>query len=84
SAQKRLENAQKILDACRDMGISEKDVWIDCLSLTVSAQQEQAMETLNAIRVLSERGIQTTLGVSNISFGLPDRPLLTSTFLTMA
>ncbi|WP_082743313.1 homocysteine S-methyltransferase family protein [Faecalibaculum rodentium] len=84
SAQKRLENAQKILDACRDMGISEKDVWIDCLSLTVSAQQEQAMETLNAIRVLGERGIQTTLGVSNISFGLPDRPLLTSTFLTMA
>lgn len=84
SAQKRLENAQKILDACREMGISEKDVWIDCLSLTVSAQQEQAMETLNAIRVLSERGIQTTLGVSNISFGLPDRPLLTSTFLTMA
>lgn len=84
SAQKRLENAQKILDACRQMGISEKDVWIDCLSLTVSAQQEQAMETLNAIRVLSERGIQTTLGVSNISFGLPDRPLLTSTFLTMA
>jgi 5-methyltetrahydrofolate--homocysteine methyltransferase len=84
SAQKRLENAQKILDACRGMGISEKDVWIDCLSLTVSAQQEQAMETLNAIRVLSERGIQTTLGVSNISFGLPDRPLLTSTFLTMA
>ncbi|WP_300940686.1 homocysteine S-methyltransferase family protein [Faecalibaculum rodentium] len=84
SAQKRLENAQKILDACRDMGISEKDVWIDCLSLTVSAQQEQAMETLNAIRVLSERGIQTTLGVSNISFGLPDRLLLTSTFLTMA
>lgn len=84
SAQKRLENAQKILNACRDMGISEKDVWIDCLSLTVSAQQEQAMETLNAIRVLSERGIQTTLGVSNISFGLPDRPLLTSTFLTMA
>ena len=84
SAQKRLENAQKILDACRDMGISEKDVWIDCLSLTVSAQPEQAMETLNAIRVLSERGIQTTLGVSNISFGLPDRLLLTSTFLTMA
>ncbi len=84
SAQKRLENAQKILDACRDMGISEKDVWIDCLSLTVSAQQEQARETLNAIRVLGERGIQTTLGVSNISFGLPDRPLLTSTFLTMA
>ncbi|WP_276815115.1 homocysteine S-methyltransferase family protein [Faecalibaculum rodentium] len=84
SAQKRLENAQKILNACREMGISEKDVWIDCLSLTVSAQQEQAMETLNAIRVLSERGIQTTLGVSNISFGLPDRPLLTSTFLTMA
>lgn len=84
TAGKRLENAQKILDACQKLGIPQEDVWIDCLSLTVSAQQEQAVETLKAIRALSERGIQTTLGVSNISFGLPDRPLMTATFLTMA
>ncbi|WP_297567473.1 homocysteine S-methyltransferase family protein [uncultured Faecalibaculum sp.] len=84
TAEKRLENADKILQACEQAGIAREDVWIDCLSLTVSAQQEQAMETLKAIRTLSDRGIQTTLGVSNISFGLPDRGLLTATFLTMA
>lgn len=64
TAEKRLENADKILQACEQAGIAREDVWIDCLSLTVSAQQEQAMETLKAIRTLSDRGIQTTLGVS--------------------
>ena len=66
-------------------GIPRQDLWIDCLTLTVSAQQEQAAETLKAVRyVREEMGLQTVLGVSNISFGLPNRPLITQSFLTAA
>ena len=60
-------------------------MWIDCLTLTVSAQQDQPYETLAAIRhVTKELGLPTVLGVSNISFGLPNRPLMATTFLTQA
>jgi 5-methyltetrahydrofolate--homocysteine methyltransferase len=58
-------------------------VWIDCLTLTVSAQQEQAAETLKAVsEVRRALGLQTVLGVSNISFGLPNRALVTQSFLS--
>ena len=60
-------------------------MWIDCLTLTVSAQQDQAEATLEAVRrVTEELRVPTVLGVSNISFGLPNRPLLTQTFLIRA
>ena len=60
-------------------------MWIDCLTLTVSAQQEQAAETLQAVRrVTEELGLCTVLGVSNISFGLPNRMLVTQAFLMSA
>ena len=60
-------------------------MWIDCLTLTVSAQQEQAEATLEAVRrVTQELGLRTVLGVSNISFGLPNRPLVTQAFLLRA
>ena len=81
----RVDIAQRILDAALAHGIRKEDVWIDCLTLTVSAQQEQARETLSALRtVRQELGLQTVLGVSNISFGLPNRPLITETFLIQA
>ena len=81
----RVAIAQRILDAALAHGIAKEDLWIDCLTLTASAQQEQAAETLKAVRtVRHEMGLQTTLGVSNISFGLPNRPLLTQSFLTQA
>lgn len=85
TADKRFSIAEKILDRAIAAGIPRQDVWIDCLTLTVSAQQEQAEETLKAVhRVRAELGLQTVLGVSNISFGLPNRPLITQTFLIRA
>ena len=85
TAEQRFAIAKRILAAALSYGIPREDVWIDCLTLTVSAQQEQARETLTALRrVREELGLQTVLGVSNISFGLPNRPLVTRTFLVEA
>ena len=85
TAEGRLAIARRILDAALDCGIPAEDVWIDCLTLTVSAQQEQAGETLKAVRTVREElGLQTVLGVSNISFGLPERGLITQNFLIQA
>ncbi len=85
TAQQRVEIAKRILDAALDLGIPREDVIIDCLTLTVSAQQEQAMETLKAVRMVKEQlGLHTVLGVSNISFGLPDRVRITESFLVQA
>ena len=85
TAEKRLAIARKILERATALGIPREDVWIDCLTLTVSAQQEQAKETLRAVRLVTEElGLQTVLGVSNISFGLPSRLLMTQTFLACA
>ena len=85
TAQGRVDIAKRILDAALSYGIPREDVWIDCLTLTVSAQQEQAAETLKAVHTIREElGLQTVLGVSNISFGLPNRPLITQNFLIQA
>ena len=85
TAEKRVEIAERILKAALAQGIPREDLWIDCLALTVSAQQEQAEETLKAVRtVRQELGLQTVLGVSNISFGLPNRALITQNFLIQA
>ena len=84
-AEDRVGIAKRILSAAMDAGIRKEDVFIDCLTLASSAQQEGAMETLKAVGIVSkELGLKTTLGVSNISFGLPNRELLNSAFLTMA
>ena len=85
TADKRLAIANKILDRALALGIPREDVFIDCLALTVSAQQDQARETLRAIRAVTEdMGLGTVLGVSNISFGLPGRPVMNRTFLAAA
>ena len=81
----RVAIARRILDAALAHGIAKEDVFIDCLTLTVSAQQEQAVETLRAVRAVKEElGLHTVLGVSNISFGLPARETITRSFLTQA
>lgn len=81
----RFAIAEKILRRALEIGIPREDVFIDCLTLTASAEQEGVMETLSALRrVKEELGLKTVLGVSNISFGLPNRELITRTFLTMA
>lgn len=85
TADGRFAIAEKILKRATDYGIPKEDIFIDCLTLTASAEQDGVMETLNALhRVKNELGLRTVLGVSNISFGLPNRELITRTFLTMA
>lgn len=85
TADGRFAIAEKILNRALEYGIPREDVFIDCLTLTASAEQDGVMETLGALkRVKTELGLKTVLGVSNISFGLPNRELITRTFLTMA
>lgn len=85
SAEERFAIAEKILSRALAYGIPKQDVYIDCLTLTASAEQDGAAETLRAVRMVREKlGLKTVLGVSNISFGLPNRELVNSTFLTMA
>lgn len=85
TAEKRFEIAEKILNRALEYGIPKRDVYIDCLTLTASAEQDNVMETVKALRMVRERlGLKNVLGVSNVSFGLPNRELVNSTFLTMA
>ena len=85
TAEGRLAIARKIRNAARRHGIADRDIIIDCLTLTVSAEQKRAAETLRTIRLVKDKlGLATVLGVSNISFGLPQRPLISSSFFSMA
>ena len=85
TTEKRFEIAEKIVKNAEASGIGRENIIADCLTLTASAQQEGVVQTLNAIsRVKNELGIKTALGVSNISFGLPNRPLVNRTFLALA
>lgn len=83
-AEERFEIAQKIIKKAESYGIGKEDIIIDCLTLTASAQQKEVKETLKAMKMVKELGVHTVLGVSNVSFGLPNRPLLNRTFLTLA
>lgn len=81
-ADDRFKIAEKIMQRAIDMGIPKRDIFIDCLTLTASAEQAGVMETVKALsRVKNELGLHTVLGVSNISFGLPNRELINSNFL---
>lgn len=85
TADERVAIARRIVCAAEAAGIPKEDIYIDCLTLTASAQQEGAMQTLEALsRCKRELGVRTALGVSNISFGMPCRGYLNSAFLTMA
>lgn len=85
TAEGRLDIARKIVKAAEEYGISKEDVFIDCLTLTISAQQDKAAETLRAVELVKAKlGVKTVLGVSNVSFGLPNRELINSSFLLLA
>ena len=85
TAQKRVELAERIIARAKEYGIPESDVYIDCLTLTVSAEQEQAQNTLSALKeIRSRHDVHAVLGVSNISFGLPARGAVNAAFLVMA
>lgn len=84
-AEDRLEIARKILSVAKSYGIEKKDIIFDPLAMAVSADKNAANETLRAVRLIhQELGCHTSLGVSNVSFGLPERDLINSTFFTLA
>jgi 5-methyltetrahydrofolate--homocysteine methyltransferase len=85
TAEERLAVAGKIINRALSLGIPKEDILIDCLVLTASAQQTEVIETIKAISLVKKNyGVRTVLGISNVSFGLPDRALLNKTFLSMA
>ncbi len=81
---KRIEIAERIINKAKEYGIDESKIVIDALTLTAAAEQELVDETLKTIKYVSNKNIKTALGVSNVSFGLPNRALLNRTFLLMA
>ena len=83
-AEERVEIAKKIIARADKYGIVSKDIIVDPLALTIGADKEASMETLKAVEMLSQMGIKTSLGVSNVSFGLPSRDLINATFFTLA
>ena len=85
AAEERFKVAEKIVNKAAEYGISRDKIIIDCLTLTASTQQAGVKETLKALKMVKEKlGVKTTLGISNVSFGLPERPILNRTFLSMA
>ncbi|MGN1444021.1 MAG: homocysteine S-methyltransferase family protein [Acutalibacteraceae bacterium] len=85
TAEGRLALAEKIVDRAAEYGIRKKDIIIDTLAMTVSSDDNSAKVTLEAIELIKKKlGVKCCLGVSNISFGLPNRDDVNSFFLTMA
>ncbi len=85
TADGRVEIAGKIIREAKEYGIKKKDIVIDVLTMTISSEPDGAKVTLEALRKVREiYGVRTVLGVSNISFGLPNRSIINSNFYTMA
>lgn len=85
SAEGRVAIARRILERAREEGIRETDLLIDCLTLSAGAEQEKAGETIRALKLIrDELGVNTLLGVSNVSFGLPSREYINAAFTAMA
>ena len=85
NSERRVAIAHKIVERAASLGIPAEDIIIDCLALTVSADTKAGLVTLETVRkVKSELGVNMTLGASNLSFGLPDRHLVSNAFLAMA
>lgn len=81
-AEDRFKIAEKIVRKAEEYGINREDIYIDCLTLTAAAQQEEVKETLKALTMVKEKlQVKTVLGVSNVSFGLPNRDLVNRSFL---
>ncbi|NJE40911.1 homocysteine methyltransferase [Faecalicoccus pleomorphus] len=85
TSKERLAIAQKIVKKAQEYGIQKKDIVIDGLAMTISSQSDGALVTLDTLqKVKEELNVSTILGVSNISFGLPQREIINSYFLSMA
>ena len=84
TAEGRIKIAEKIIETAKKYGIDKKDIIVDALALTISSGTENALVTLETVKKISKMGINTVLGVSNISFGLPQRDIINSTFFALA
>lgn len=83
--EERVEIAKKIMDKALSYGIKKEDIIIDTLTMTVATDNDSAKKTLKALKLVKEQlGLKTVLGVSNISFGMPNRPQINQIFLQMA
>ncbi len=80
----RIAIAERIIEAAKKYGISSKDIIVDPLAMTISSDSSSALVTLECLEHFNKAGIKTSLGVSNVSFGLPQRNIITSTFFAMA
>ncbi len=79
----RVDVAKKIIDAAKNFGLDDGDFLLDALVMTISADKNACLEVLNTLKLYRELNLPTTMGLSNISFGLPNRPLINSTFFAM-
>lgn len=85
TAEKRVEIAEKMINTAKEYGIDKKDLIFDTLAMTVSADNNSAVATLKALNTIkNELNCHTSLGVSNVSFGLPNRDILNGAFFTLA
>ena len=84
TAEERVEVAGKIIDAAKKFGLRDGDFLLDGLVMTISAEKDACHEVLKTLKIYREKfGYPSTIGLSNISFGLPNRPLINSTFFAM-
>jgi cobalamin-dependent methionine synthase I len=84
TAEDRFAVAKKLYDLCTGAGLPAEDLWIDPLVMAVSADQQAGVVTMQTLRLVKDRlPVRTTGGLSNVSFGLPNRPLLNRTFVAM-
>lgn len=84
NSQERLAIAERVIDKAIEIGIAKEDIVVDPLTLTISAKPEQAKESLLAIKRLKAKGYPASLGISNISFGLPNRGKINADFFSLA
>lgn len=85
TAQGRIDIAKKIIKTAAEYGIDKKDLIVDTLTMTISTDKNNAAETLKAVDYIKNKlGVNTVLGVSNISFGLPNREVINTAFYTLA
>ena len=85
TAEGRFQIAKKILNTAREYGIEKKDLIFDTLAMTISADNNAAVATLNSLKQIKEElGCHTSLGVSNVSFGLPNRDAVNGTFFALS
>ena len=83
SAEERFSVAKKIIAAAKDFGLNDGDFLLDALVMTISADKNACIEVLKTLKLYQQLNLPTTMGLSNISFGLPNRPLINSTFFAM-